>query len=81
MAHGDDVSSSIHAEFADTYLARIDPRILGAFSFRLRFVIQPIYFIRRIQWAAEHLNSRLMPIFVRKCAPSDHCLLQGGAFD
>ena len=52
-----------------------------AFSFRLRCVIQPIYFICRVQRAAKHLNSRLMPIFVRKCAPSDHCLLQGGAFD
>jgi len=51
------------------------------FSFRLRFVIQPIYFVSRIQRAAEHPNCCLMPIFVGKCAPSDHCLLQGRAFD
>ena len=34
--------------------------------FRLRFVIQPIYFIRRIQLTAKHLNCCLMPIFVGK---------------
>jgi len=50
-------------------------------SFRLRFVIQPIYFIRRIQWTAKHLNCCLMPIFVGKCAPSNHCFMQRGAFD
>src|SRR5262249_13061592 len=51
------------------------------YSFQLRFVIQPIYFIRRVQWTAKHLNCCLMPIFVGKCAPSDHCFMQRGAFD
>ena len=56
-------------------------RCTGLNLLRLRSVIQAIYFIRRIQWTAKNLNCCLMPVFVGKCAPSDHCFMQRGAFD
>jgi hypothetical protein len=44
-------------------------------------VIQPIYFICRVQRPAEYLNCGLMPVFIRKFAPGNYCLMQGRAFD